>query len=82
MKLLMIGTPTCIKCKSIAPQIKEYCEEHSVDYEYFNLQDAPSDILDILVAKNIKSAPAFLLYKNDNIIVVSGEDIFLELKSL
>lgn len=82
MKVLMIGTPTCIRCKSIAPKIKEYCKEHSVDYEYLNLQDAPSDILSILISKNVKSAPAFLIYKNESIVVVSGDDIFLELESL
>lgn len=82
MKVLMIGTPTCIRCKSIAPRIEEYCKEHSVDYEYMNLQDAPSDILNILISKNVRSAPAFLLYKESNILVVSGDNIFLELESL
>jgi thiol-disulfide isomerase/thioredoxin len=82
MKVLMIGTPTCIKCKSIAPRIEEYCEEHFIEYEYMNLQDAPSDILNILLAKNIKQAPVFLIFKDSKIVVLSGDDIFLELESL
>ena len=82
MKVLMIGTPTCMKCKNLAPRLKEYCQEHSVDYEYINLENAPSDIVQLLISKNVKSAPAFLIYKDPDIVVVSGDDIFLELNHI
>lgn len=82
MEVVMVGTPTCIRCKSLAPKLEEYCREHDITYTYMNLGEAPPEIVNLLVSKNIKSAPAFLIYKGEDTVVVSGDSIFLELESL
>lgn len=81
-KVLMIGTPTCIKCKSLAPKLEAHCKERGIDYEYINLGEASPEIIEILNAKNVKSAPAFLLDKGDDKVLMSGDNIFLELESI
>lgn len=82
MKVIMIGTPVCTKCKSIAPRLEEYCKEHKIEYSYKNLNDAPNDIIELLISNNIKQAPAFIIYDAERIIVDSGESIFSELDNL
>lgn len=82
MKVLMIGTPTCIRCKSLAPKLEDYCKNHNIEYQYIDIQEVPSDIMDILIAKNIKQAPVFFIDRGEETILVSEDDIFLELESL
>lgn len=82
MKIIMIGTPVCMKCKSIAPKLEEYCKEHHIDYIYMNLSDAPSDIVQVLISKNVKQAPAFIIYRGEDTLILSGDDIFVELEKL
>lgn len=82
MKVVMIGTPVCIKCKQIAPQLEEYCKEHEIEYVHYDLPNVPKELVDILMSKNIKQAPAFIIYKQNDIVVISGDSIFLELESL
>lgn len=83
MKVLMIGTPLCTKCKAMRPKIEYYCSEHGISFRYEDLSHASKDILEILVSKNIKSAPAFLIYKkeDESPVVVSGDNIYLELQA-
>lgn len=78
----MIGTPTCAKCKTIKPKIMKYCEEHNIEFTYQHLTEISRDIYDILMSKNVKSAPAFLIDKGEDIVVVSGDNIFMELETI
>ena len=82
MKVLMVGTTHCTRCKMIAPKVEEYCKEHNIEYEYINLENAPSSIYELLVEKKVKSAPAFIIQRNLSKIVVSGDDIFVELENI
>ena len=82
MKVLMIGTPSCVKCKQIAPSLEDYCKDHNIEFNYLNVSEASPSILDILVSKGIQQAPAFLISRPEETIVLSGDNIFLELESL
>lgn len=82
MKVVMIGTPICANCKRIAPNVAAYCEEHNIEYTYMHLTNAPSDIVDILVAKKVTQAPAFIIYRGDEIVVITGDSIFVELEKI
>lgn len=81
MKVLMVGTPHCIKCRQIAPRLEDYCKEHYIEYDHINLNDAPQDIVELLMSKKVTSAPAFIIYRGEGIVIVTGEDVFLELES-
>lgn len=81
LEVIMIGTATCARCKSIAPVIEEYCSSHDIVYSYHNISDASSDILQMIQEHNIKSAPVFFIYKDDESpIIVSGDEVFTELE--
>lgn len=83
MKVIMIGTRTCGKCKSIAPRLEEYCSNHSIEYKYVYAEEAPADILDILTSNSVRQAPAFLIYMdNGESKLLTGDSIFVELESL
>lgn len=83
MRLFMIGTPTCTKCKSMRPRVEHYCRENNIEFIYKDLQEVSKDIVDYLVAQSVKSAPAFLIYKDGDIkpVVVTGDDLFVTLES-
>lgn len=57
MKLIMIGTPVCPKCKALAPKVEEYCKEHDIEYTYMYINDAPSDVLNLIKSSGITTAP-------------------------
>ena len=83
MKVVMLGTPVCHRCKSIRPVVEEHCTEKGIEFFYFHLQEAPPDVIDIVRSHQVKQAPAFLIYiENKEVVVISGEDIFLELSKL
>lgn len=80
MKLLMVGTPTCSRCKSIRPRIEEYCSNHCIHFTYKHVHELSDDEKGILFGSGVNAAPAFLLYRdNTTVNVIVGDDIFLEL---
>ena len=82
LKVLMIGTTTCTKCKSILPVLDEFCRSRNILYQYLNISEVPEHILKILTDKGVTSAPAFLIYKGDETVVVTGDEVFVELESI
>lgn len=82
MKVLMIGTSSCTKCKQMYPVLDKYCQDHSIEFEYTNLVDASPDVVNLIREKHIQKAPVFLIYKESESYIVSGDEIFVELESL
>lgn len=80
MKVLMISTPVCPNCKRIAPRLEEYCSSHNIEFSDRYIHEVSAEIRDILISHNVKSAPAFIIYRGSDMVVVSGDDIFIELE--
>jgi len=79
----MLGTPVCHRCKSIKPVVEEHCTEKGIEFFYYHLQEATPDIIEILTAHQVKKAPAFIIYReNNDVVVITGDDIFLELGNI
>ena len=34
--VIILSTPTCVKCKSMIPRIKDICEEYNISYVQHN----------------------------------------------
>lgn len=84
MKVIMIGALMCPTCNRIKPKIEEYCRDNNVVFNYYILGiNTPRDILSIITAYHVKKFPTFIIYKdNEDIVVLTGDDIFLELEFL
>jgi len=82
MRLIMIGTPTCVKCKSMKPNISEYCNRVGIPFKYFDFSPVlPEDIKSLIIEKGIRTVPVFLLYRDNDTTpaIITGDDIYLEL---
>ena len=84
MKVIMIGALMCPTCNRIKPKIEGYCRDNNVVFNYYILGiNTPRDILSIINAYHVKKFPTFIIYKdNEDIVVLTGDDIFLELEFL
>ena len=65
-KVHMVGTPTCTKCKSMKPELEKYCQEHNIPFEYSNITDISSELMELIRSKNILAAPVFFIYNEDS----------------
>ena len=80
MEVLMIGTPFCSVCKRLADTLTTYCAENNIPFRYQLLSDiTDKDVIKILTEKKVSKAPAFLIYRGDEIVLATGDNIFLEL---
>ena len=80
-KVHMVGTPTCTKCKSMKPELEKYCQEHNIPFEYSNITDISSELMELIRSKNILAAPVFFIYNEDSEspIIITGDNIFTEI---
>lgn len=61
MKVTMIGSPTCIKCKKLHPLVEEHCSSHNIEFSYLDASNLPKNIMDMLISHDIKLLPAFFI---------------------
>lgn len=75
-KVLMIGTPTCYKCKLVKPEIIKVCESRGINFEYHDLQNLPTEVRNVIILHRISQAPVVILYKDADIhSIFYGNDI-------
>ena len=82
MKVLMIGTKTCHNCKSIRPNIEEYCSDKSIEFQYHDMMDISPDLMELIMKSGIKQAPVFFIVRGDKTNLISGDNIFVELETI
>ena len=71
--VIILSTPTCIKCKSLVPKILEICESKGIPC---NKLDAMSEGRELVKELNILSVPTVVLYKSKddlNPLVFTGD---------
>ena len=69
----MIGALMCPTCNRIKPKIEEYCRDNNVVFNYYILGiNTPRDILSIITAYHVKKFPTFIIYKDNEDIVING----------
>lgn len=61
MKLLKFTSKTCCPCKTAAPIVEQFCEEHELTLETYDIEENS----DMTTRYNIRSVPTVILI-NDN----------------
>lgn len=75
-RLLMVGTLSCTRCKVARPVIEKYCNTHSIPFQYQDLVDISSEVMELIRVNNLMRAPVFVLtYEDGNMMAMSYEDL-------
>jgi glutaredoxin len=66
MRVVMVTSPTCIKCKNLKPILGEFLEEKGIKFDVLDAMSGSEEVSHLIEQYNIKSVPFIIIYNDAN----------------
>ena len=64
--ILMVGTSTCFKCKSLLPLIAENCMKSKIPFLYKNVGELTNEELEVIKESKAQTVPVLIIYEENS----------------
>lgn len=66
MRVVMVTSPTCVKCKYLKPVLTEYFEDKkSITFDILDAMSGSEEVTSLINTYHIRTVPFFIFYKDD-----------------
>lgn len=80
--VLMVGTSTCFKCKSLLPLIAENCMKSKIPFLYKNVEELTKEELEVIKESKAQTVPVLIIYEENSTKLITGTSIVETLSNI